>query len=114
MLCVKYMLADKMSLPTIIFDEIDTGISGEVAIKVSRMMQKMAQKHQVIVITHMPQIAAKGDTHFFVYKDHGSDRTVSSVKNLTENERLAEIAQMISGDAGSATALQHARELMGL
>ena len=114
MLCVKYMLADKMSLPTIIFDEIDTGISGEVAIKVSRMMQKMSQKHQVIVITHMPQIAAKGDTHFFVYKDHGSDRTVSSVKNLTENERLAEIAQMISGDAGSATALQHARELMGL
>ncbi len=112
MLCIKYLLAGKMALPTIIFDEIDTGISGDVAVKVANMMKRMSAGHQVIVITHMPQIAAKGDAHFFVYKDNSADRTISNIRLLNNDDRLKEIAQMISGNAQSETALQHARELM--
>jgi DNA repair protein RecN (Recombination protein N) len=114
MLCVKYLLADKTALPTIIFDEIDTGISGEVAVKVGRMMQQMAKKHQLVAISHLPQMAAQGDAHYFVYKDDRADRTISRIKKLSEEERIREIAQMIAGANPSDTAYQSARELLAL
>lgn len=114
MLCVKYLLADKTALPTIIFDEIDTGISGEVAVKVGRMMQLMAKKHQLIAISHLPQMAAQGDAHYFVYKEDRTDRTISRIRKLSEEERVKEIAHMIAGANPSATAFQSARELLAL
>ena len=114
MLSIKYMLADKTALPTIVFDEIDTGISGEVAVKVGRMMQQMAQKHQIIAISHLPQIAAQGNSHYFVYKEDREDRTISRVKKLNEEERVNEIAHMIAGANPSANAYQSAKELLSL
>ncbi|MCR5887016.1 DNA repair protein RecN [Hymenobacter sp. J193] len=114
MLCIKYMLADKTALPTIVFDEIDTGISGEIAVKVGRMMQQMAQKHQLIAISHLPQMAAAGDAHYFVYKEDRADRTVSRIRLLSLDERIKEIAQMISGANPSQHAYQSARELLAM
>lgn len=114
MFCIKYVLADKTALPTIVFDEIDTGISGEIAIKMVKMMQEMARNHQVISISHLPQIAAKGSAHYFVYKDNSSAKTFSRIKKLTEEERVSEIAKMIGGAQPSATAYESARELMGV
>lgn len=114
MFCVKYIIADKTALPTIIFDEIDTGVSGSIAIKMVNMMKKMALAHQVIAISHLPQIAAKGDTHYFVYKDNTSDKTSSKIKQLTGNERVEAIAMMLGGDKPSPVAFQNARELMTL
>ncbi|QCR24603.1 DNA repair protein RecN [Pontibacter sp. SGAir0037] len=114
MLSIKYMLADKVALPTIVFDEIDTGISGEVAVKVGRMMQQMAQKHQIIAISHLPQIAAQGNSHYFVYKEDREDRTISRVRKLTDEERVNEIAHMIAGANPSANAYQSAKELLSL
>ncbi len=112
MFCIKYVLADKTALPTIVFDEIDTGISGEIALKMVRMMQVMAKNHQVISISHLPQIAAKGSAHYFVYKDNSSAKTFSRIKKLSEEERVAEIAKMIGGAQPSAVAYESARELM--
>ncbi len=112
MFAVKYVLATKTFLPTIIFDEIDTGISGEIALKMVNMMQDMARKHQVIAITHLPQIAARGDRHFFVYKELNSVRAISKVRELSENEREQEIAKMIGGDNPSKVAIESARELL--
>lgn len=114
MLSIKYMLADKAALPTIVFDEIDTGISGEVAVKVGKMMQQMAQKHQIIAISHLPQIAAQGNAHYFVYKEDREDRTISRVKQLSDEERVNEIAHMIAGANPSANAYQSAKELLSL
>ncbi len=114
MLSVKYMLADKTALPTIVFDEIDTGISGEVAVKVGKMMQQMAQKHQIIAISHLPQIAAQGNAHYFVYKHDTEDRTISRIKKLNDEERVNEIAHMIAGANPSANAYQSAKELLSL
>ena len=114
MLCIKYMLADKTALPTIVFDEIDTGISGEIALKVGRMMQQMAKKHQLIAISHLPQMAAAGDAHYFVYKEDRADRTVSRIRQLSQDERIHEIAQMISGANPTLHATQSARELLAL
>lgn len=114
MLCVKYLLADKTALPTIIFDEIDTGISGEVAVKVGRMMQLMAKKHQLVAISHLPQMAAQGDSHYFVYKEDRADRTISRIRKLSEEERVKEIAHMIAGANPSDNAFQSARELLAL
>ncbi|AHM63337.1 DNA repair protein RecN [Flammeovirgaceae bacterium 311] len=112
MFCVKYVLADKTALPTIVFDEIDTGISGEIALKMVRMMQQMARGHQVISISHLPQIAAKGDAHYFVYKDNSTSKTFSRIKKLSEEERVQEIAKMIGGATPSPIAYESARELM--
>lgn len=112
MLVIKYILADKRSLPTILFDEIDTGISGEVAIKVGGMMQQMSKSIQVIAISHLHQIAGKGTAHYFVYKDHSSERTISRIKQLNEEERILEIAKMIGGDNPSESALKSAREML--
>ncbi|HVD97378.1 MAG TPA: DNA repair protein RecN [Cytophagaceae bacterium] len=114
MLCIKYIIADKTALPTIIFDEIDTGISGEVAIKVGKMMKQMAASHQVISISHLPQIAAQGKAHYYVYKDNSSDKTISKMKLLSEEERVKEIAQMIGGSKPSETAIQSAKELLSV
>ncbi len=110
--CLKYILADKTALPTIIFDEIDTGVSGEIAKKMVIMMKEMASAHQVIAISHLPQFAARGDRHYFVYKDNSSERTVSKVKQLEEDERILEIAKMIDGDNPSQNAMQSARDLV--
>lgn len=112
MFCIKYILADKTALPTIVFDEIDTGISGEIALKMVSMMKRMADNHQVIVISHLPQIAAKGDTHYFVYKDNSSVKTISKVRELSGEERISEIAKMIGGESPSPVAYESARELM--
>jgi DNA repair protein RecN (Recombination protein N) len=109
---IKYMMADKMALPTLIFDEIDSGISGEVALQMVRMMQVIAQNHQVICITHLPQVAAKGEVHFFVYKDHSAEKTISKVKELTAEERVHELAKMIAGVNPSPAAQASAKELL--
>ncbi|MBC7922158.1 MAG: DNA repair protein RecN [Ferruginibacter sp.] len=112
LLAIKYILADKRSLPTIIFDEIDTGVSGEIAIQVGGMMRTMSRNHQIIAITHLHQIAGKGDAHYFVYKDNSSERTISRVRALSEEERVWEIAKMIGGSTPSESALKNARELL--
>ncbi len=112
MLAIKYILANKRALPTIVFDEIDTGISGEVSIKVGNMMREMSKSHQIIAITHLHQIAAQGSVHYFVYKDHSSERTVSRIKELSKDERIMEIAQMIGGQNPSAAILDNAREIL--
>ena len=114
MFTIKYLLADKTALPTIIFDEIDTGISGEIAIKMGKMMNKMAENHQVITITHLPQVAALGDKHYFVFKVETESRTFSNIKQLESAERELEIAKMISGDNPSEVAFENARELLSL
>lgn len=112
MFCMKFILAAKVSLPTIIFDEIDTGISGEIALKMASMMKKMASNHQVITISHLPQIAAKGDAHYYVYKDNSAEKTVSKIKKLSETDRIEEIAKMLSGDKPSKVAFENAQELI--
>ncbi|WP_194976578.1 DNA repair protein RecN [Aquiflexum lacus] len=109
---IKYIMADKMALPTLIFDEIDTGVSGEVALQMVRMMQDIAKKHQVICISHLPQVAAKGNQHYFVYKDNSSEKTISKIKLLQGEERILEIAKMIAGENPSNTAFENARELL--
>ena len=113
MLCIQSLLAAHTALPTLIFDEIDTGISGEVALKVGVLMQKLAVSHQVICITHLPQIAAKGNRHFFVYKDDSrDDRTLSRIKTLAPDERVLEIAKMLSGDQPGQSAIANAKDLL--
>lgn len=113
MFCVKYILAQKIELPTIVFDEIDTGVSGEIGIKLGDMMKKMATRHQVIIISHLPQIAAKGERHYFVYKDSTDSKTVSKIRDLDQEERIVEIAKMLSGENPTEGALVNARELIG-
>jgi len=112
MFCIKYLLAQKTAMPTVIFDEIDTGVSGEIAIKLAGMMRKMAAKHQLVAISHLPQVAAKGDQHYFVYKDNDSEKTESLIKSLNTEEKLQEIAKMIGGDKPSTIAINTARELI--
>lgn len=112
MLAIKYVLAGKTALPTIIFDEIDTGISGEIALKMGNMFKQMSGKHQLIAISHLHQIAAKGNHHYFVYKDDTAERTVSRIKQLNDDERVYTIAQMISGATPSESAIMSAKELL--
>ncbi|MCE7995283.1 MAG: DNA repair protein RecN [Roseivirga sp.] len=114
MFAVKYILADKTALPTIVFDEIDAGISGEVAIQMAQMMTVMAGNHQVMTITHLPQIAAKGSSHYFVFKDDAGESTASGIRKLSEEERLLEIAQMIGGKSPSEKTIESAKELLTL
>jgi len=113
MLSIKSLVAQNTALPTIIFDEIDTGVSGEVANKVGQVMEKMSEHLQVITITHLPQIASKGQSHYFVYKDDEGSITKTCIKQLNEPERVLEIAKMLSGDKPGESALQNARELLG-
>ena len=112
MLSIKYLMAERTALPTIILDEIDTGISGEVAFKTGRLLRQMSGNHQLIAITHLPQIAASGQYHYFVYKDENQDRSVSRLRQLSKDERITEIAQMMSGQPPTAAALQNAEELL--
>lgn len=112
MLCLKGLTARYAALPTIIFDEIDSGVSGEIALKVGNSMQKLTTALQVIAITHLPQIASKGRSHFFVYKEDKGEYTVTNIRKLEEQERVIEIAKMLSGDNPSATAIENAKELL--
>ncbi|TWI99808.1 DNA repair protein RecN (Recombination protein N) [Mucilaginibacter frigoritolerans] len=113
MLSIKSLIAQNTALPTIIFDEIDTGVSGEVANKVGQIMKQLANNLQVITITHLPQIASKGQSHYFVYKDDEGATTYTRIKQLDKQERVLEIAKMLSGDKPGESALQNARELLG-
>lgn len=113
MLCIKSLISDKIALPSIVFDEIDTGISGEAALKVAGVMKKHASKHQVIAITHLPQIAGKADAHFYVYKTSTKNSTNTYLKKLTETERVEEIARMLHGENPSEKVLEAAKELIG-
>ena len=112
MLAVKAILAQYSKLPTLIFDEIDTGVSGEIAIRMGEIMKEMSLKMQIFAITHLPQIAAKGDSHFKVFKSIIDDATQSELKLLSQDERVTEIAQMLSGAKISDSALNHAKELL--
>jgi len=104
----------KSSNPVFVLDEIDTGVSGEIALKLGSMMKAMAKRHQVIAISHLPQIAAKGDAHFFVYKDNTAKKTVSLIKQLTEKERVEKIAEMIGGSNPSKVSIDSAKELLSI
>ncbi|CAN5349614.1 DNA repair protein RecN [soil metagenome] len=112
MFCVKYVMAEKSALPTLVLDEIDTGVSGEIAIQLGKMMKTMAQRHQLITISHLPQIAAKGDMHFLVYKDNSNKKTTSEIRPLNKSERVEEIAKMIGGAKPSELARANAKELI--
>ena len=112
MLAIKKILSENSQLPTIIFDEIDSGVSGEVSNKMAHIMSQMSRKMQVITITHLPQIAAKGNQHYKVYKDEVNHITTTNLKQLSEDERIVEIAEMLSGKIISDSALTHARELL--
>jgi len=112
MLSLKSLLAHSKALPTIIFDEIDTGVSGEVANKVGTIMQQMAASMQVISITHLPQIASKGNTHLYIYKEEKEHKTISRIKKLLKEERVIEIAKMLSTKNPSQAALKNAKELL--
>jgi DNA repair protein RecN (Recombination protein N) len=113
MFCIKYVMAEKTAMPTLVLDEIDSGISGEIAIKLGELMKVMAEHHQLITITHLPQIAARGTSHYYVYKDSSSKKTISNIKELGKEERVEEIAKMIGGDKPSKTAMESAKELIG-
>lgn len=112
MFCIKYVMAEKSAMPTLVLDEIDNGVSGEVAIKLGNLMKEMAATHQLITITHLPQIAARGEAHYFVYKDNSEKKTVSTIKLLSDDERIEEIAKMIGGNKPSKIALENAQELL--
>lgn len=112
MLAIKSLISRHIALPTIIFDEIDTGISGEVAFKVGNLMEKLAESMQVITITHLPQIASKGSAHYYVYKEEKEEATHTNITLLKEGERVMEIAKMLSGENPGEFALQHAREML--
>jgi len=112
MLAIKKILSENSQLPTIIFDEIDSGVSGEISNKMAHIMSQMSRKMQVITITHIPQIAAKGNQHYKVFKKEENNITTTNLKQLSEDERIVEIAEMLSGKNISDSALTHARELL--
>jgi DNA repair protein RecN (Recombination protein N) len=112
MLCIKSLVAQSMDLPTLIFDEIDTGISGEAAKQVGILLKELAGNRQVICITHQPQIAGRGDEHFLVYKMVDADSVKTRIRLLNRDERIAFIAEMLSGAKPTAAALQNAREIV--
>ncbi|NUQ26154.1 MAG: DNA repair protein RecN [Saprospiraceae bacterium] len=113
-LVTKSLVASAIPLPTLIFDEIDSGISGDVALKMGNILRQLSNQHQVVTITHSPQIAAKADAHYFVYKKEKDDRTVTHVRMLTTDERVRAIATMLSQNPPSDSAIENARELLSL
>lgn len=113
MLSLKSLVAQSGKLPTIIFDEIDTGISGEVADKMGMLISQLAQQNQVVNITHLPQVASKGNAHYVVYKEDTPSSTQTRIRRLTSNERIMEIAKMLSGSSITEAAISNARELLG-
>ena len=112
MLSIKSLVAQSVSMPTLIFDEIDTGISGEAARQVGIIMKGLAKKHQVISITHQPQIAAKADAHYFVYKKESLGKIKTHVRLLNEKERVEAIAKMLSGEQVSDASIKIAKEMV--
>jgi len=114
MLGVKLILSKYLKLPTIIFDEIDTGVSGEISNKIATVMNEMANYMQVVTITHLPQIAAKGRHHYKVYKKDVAGATNTYLKKLSTEERIAEVAEILGGKQISTSAMEHAKELLRL
>jgi DNA repair protein RecN (Recombination protein N) len=114
MLALKAGLPKRMSMPTIVFDEIDTGISGEVADKVGDIVYAMSKEMQVIIITHLPQIACKGQSHYLAYKESDNETTWSSLRMLDQEERIVEIAKMLSGEELSMAAVNNAKDLLSI
>ncbi len=112
MLCIKSLVAKSMDLPTMIFDEIDTGISGEAAKQVGAIMKDLASNRQIICITHQPQIAGKANAHYFVYKEIKGEAVKTNIRLLSNNERITAIAQMLSGEKPTAAALENAKEMV--
>jgi len=112
MLCIKSLVAQKLAMPTMIFDEIDSGISGEAAKQVAGIMRSLSQNHQIITITHQPQIAAKADAHYYVYKNKKQLGVQTEIRLLAFEERVMEIAKMLSGDKPTTTALEIAKEMI--
>jgi DNA repair protein RecN (Recombination protein N) len=112
MLCIKSLVAQSIDLPTMIFDEIDTGISGEAAKQVGMIMKGLANSRQIICITHQPQIAGKANAHFFVYKEIKNDAVKTNIRLLGQDERITAIARMLSGEKPTAAALENAREMI--
>ena len=112
MLAVKWILSKYSNLPAIIFDEIDTGVSGEVSNRIAEVMLAMSQNMQVITITHLPQVAAKGHHHYKVFKEDNKDGISSNIKLMNEDERLVELAQMLGGSAITDSAMAHAKQLL--
>jgi len=114
MLCIKSLVAKSIDLPTMIFDEIDTGISGEAAKQVGAIMKGLAANRQIICITHQPQIAGKADAHYFVYKENKGNAVKTNIRLLTKEEQINAIAQMLGGEKPTAAAIENAREMVGL
>ncbi len=112
MLCIKSMVSDRKGMPTLIFDEIDAGVSGEIADKVGGIMDHLADGRQVMAITHLPQVASRGAEHFVVYKEDTSDATYTRIRKLQPDERITEIARMLSGEELTEEALSNARVLL--
>jgi DNA repair protein RecN (Recombination protein N) len=112
MLCLKYILTESALLPTIIFDEIDMGISGEVAIQVGKMIRKLSANHQVLCITHLPQIAAMAQQHLMVYKTTDDHSTSTKIKYLADHDKVMEIAKMIGGDHPADTHINTSKQLI--
>ena len=112
MLCIKSLVAQSIDLPTMIFDEIDTGISGEAARQVGIIMKQLANRRQMICITHQPQIAGKANVHFFVYKQIVKDQVKTNIRELSMEERITTIAKMLSGEKPTAAAIENAKEMV--
>ena len=112
MLAIKNLLRKSKTLPTVIFDEIDSGVSGEIALKMGNIIKSFSTSTQIINITHLPQVAAKGDAHFVVYKYEENGKTLTSVKLLNTEERIEELAKMVGGNDYSEASLKIAREMV--
>ena len=112
MLCIKSLVAQSMDMPTLLFDEIDSGISGEAARQVGIILKELSLKRQVICITHQPQIAGKGDIHYYVYKEVKGDSVNTKIRLLDAESRIIVIAKMFSGEKPTAAAMENARELV--
>ena len=112
MLCIKSIMASRMNLPTVIFDEIDTGVSGDIADRMGTMMDDMGKEMQVLTITHLPQVASKGGNHYKVYKADNELKTVTCVRHLNQQERVEELARMLAGKEIDTAALRNARSLL--
>jgi DNA repair protein RecN (Recombination protein N) len=113
-LAIKSLVASSIPLPTLIFDEIDSGISGDVALRMGHILRKLSDQHQVVTITHSPQVASRADKHYFVFKDPSGERTLTRVKELNKEERINELAIMLSQNPPSISAIENAKELMNL
>jgi len=111
-LVTKSLVAAAIPLPTLIFDEIDAGVSGDVALRMGMILRKLSNQHQVVAITHSPQVTSRADAHYFVYKKDTPERTVTNVRLLSMEERIRSIAVMLSQHPPSESALQNARELL--